>query len=145
MRLNFPTYNFKIKRQENSNYVFDIIRKKFVLLTPEEWVRQHTLNYLIHDLHCPSSLIAVERGLEVNGLRKRFDLMVYQQGKPFLLVECKAPTIRLHQPAAMQIAVYNSHFNCRYLWLTNGLDHYYYEIQADGKPNPIPMLPDFMD
>lgn len=144
MRLDFPAYNFKIKRQENSNYVFDIIRKKFVLLTPEEWVRQHALHYLNETQRYPASLIAVERGLQVNGMKKRFDLLVFgKEGIPKILVECKAPHIRISQPAAFQIAVYNSRFNCPYLWLTNGLQHFRFEVGANGETHAIPHIPDF--
>src|SRR6185295_18761695 len=98
MQLNFPAYNFNIKRQEKANYVFDIIRKKFVHLTPEEWVRQHLLHLMVSDKGYPASLLAVERGLEVNGLRKRFDLMCYgKDGLPRLLVECKSPSVHLRE------------------------------------------------
>ncbi len=124
MLLNFPTYNFKVKTEENANYVFDIIRKKYVLVTPEEWVRQHLLWYLIHEKKYPASLISVEKGLEVNGLKKRFDLLVYDNlGKPLLLTECKSPNIKLTQQVFDQIANYNMKFKVKQLLVTNGLQH----------------------
>ena len=124
IKLNFPEYNFKVKTIENDNYVFDIIRKKYVLLTPEEWVRQHLLHYLIHEKKYPASLIAVEKGLEVNGLKKRFDMLVFdKKGKPQLLAECKAPEIKLTQSVFDQVANYNMKFNVQFLLVTNGLQH----------------------
>lgn len=124
MELNFPTYNFKIKTEENANYVFDIIRKKYVLLTREEWVRQHLLHYLIHEKNYPASRISIEKGLQVNGLRKRFDLLVYgPDGQAQLLAECKSPDIKLARAAFEQIAHYNMRFRVKYLVVTNGLQH----------------------
>lgn len=124
MELNFPTYNFKVKTEENANYVFDIIRKKYVLVTPEEWVRQHLLWYLIHEKKYPASLISVEKGLEINGLKKRFDLLAYNHlGKPLLLAECKSPDIKLTQQVFDQIANYNMKFKVKQLLVTNGLQH----------------------
>jgi hypothetical protein len=124
MKLNFPTYNFKVKTEETGNYVFDIIRKKFVALTPEEWVRQHLVWYLIHEKKFPASLISVEKGLVVNRLRKRFDLLVYNNlGTPFFLAECKSPDVLLSQRTFEQIAAYNMKFRVKQLLITNGLRH----------------------
>ena len=124
MELNFPTYNFTIKTENNANYIFDIIRKKYVVLTPEEWVRQHMLWYLIHEKKYPASLISVEKGLEINGLKKRFDLLVYNRtGQPELLVECKSPDIKLAQDVFDQIAGYNRKFCVKKLLVTNGIHH----------------------
>ncbi len=124
MELNFPAYNFKVKTEENTNYVFDIIRKKYVVLTPEEWVRQHLLWYLIHEKGYPASLVAIEKGMEINGLKKRFDLLIFDNtGKPTLLAECKAPEIKLTQKVFEQIANYNRKFKVKKLVITNGLQH----------------------
>lgn len=123
MQLNFPTYNFKVKNTENGNYIFDIIRKKDVFLTPEEWVRQHLLHYLINNCKCPASLIAVEKGLVYNGRKKRFDIMVYNnRGKPVMLCECKAPGVHLDDETFLQAAVYNKFFGVKHLLITNGID-----------------------
>lgn len=123
MQLNFPTYNFKVKKVENRNYIFDIIRKKFVVLTPEEWVRQHLVHYLIEHCGCTPSLIAVEKGLTVNGLQKRFDVLVYDnKGKAILLAECKAPDIQLSASTFLQAAVYNKSLAVSSLVITNGLE-----------------------
>lgn len=124
MKLNFPTYNFKVKTEENTNYIFDSIRKKYVVLQPEEWVRQHLVQYLIHEKKYPASLISIEKGLEVNGLKKRFDVLAYSNnGQPRLLVECKSPDIEITQSTFEQIANYNMHFKVKQLLVTNGLQH----------------------
>lgn len=132
MQLNFPTYKFKTKSEQDIHYVFDSVRKKYVVLTPEEWVRQHVVHYLSEDKGYPTSLIAVERGLSVNGRNKRFDVLTFDnQGKPFLLVECKSPEVALNKAVFEQIAIYNSAFGVKLLWVTNGLQHVYVRYTDD--------------
>lgn len=124
MQLNFPEYKFKVKTENNTNYVFDINRKKYIVLTPEELVRQHLLWYLINEKKYPASLIVLEKGLEINGLKKRFDLLVYNKnGKPELLAECKSPEIKITQLVFDQIADYNRKFKVKNLLVTNGIQH----------------------
>lgn len=122
-----------------------MVRKKYVVLTPEEWVRQHALHYLITNLLVPSSLVAVERGLNVNGRRKRFDALVFNKnGHPALLVECKSPDVDLTKATFEQIAVYNSVFKAPYLWVTNGFLHVYVQYQTDFQSYMfLEALPDF--
>lgn len=123
--LNLPPYQFKLKQQGVRNQIFDAIRKKYVTLTPEEWVRQHFLQYLILDKKYPASLIAVEAGLKYNQLQKRMDVLVYdKQGNPHLMVECKAPEVKLTQDVFDQIARYNMVFKVKYLVVTNGIHHF---------------------
>ena len=87
--LNFPTYEFRFKSNENKRYIFDIIRKKFVMLTPEEWVRQHVVRFLLQDRGYPQSLMNVEKRIQVNHLTKRYDIVIYRpDGSIFLVVEC---------------------------------------------------------
>lgn len=118
----FGSYDFKVKELDSKQVIFDIARKKWVALTPEEWVRQHILHYLIHDKKYPQSLIAVERGIELNGIQKRFDLVVFtNSGKPKMIVECKAPEETLNDKVFEQIARYNLVLNVDYLWVTNGI------------------------
>lgn len=147
MKLNFPAYNFKLKSQENRNYVFDIIRKKYVLLTPEEWVRQHLLHYLVQEGAYPASLIAVERGLQMNGLQKRFDVLVFdRQAQPLMLVECKSPDVQLTKETFLQAAVYNSQFLCPHILITNGINHFYCHY-VSGIPEVhanIPLYPELI-
>ena len=125
-KLNFINYQFRFKNTENKISIFDEIRKKFVILTPEEWVRQHVIQFLIKEKGYPKHLIAVEKQLEINGLKKRFDILVYDaQAKPVVLVECKAPKVLINQATFDQIAQYNMKVDATYLMLTNGLNHYY--------------------
>ena len=103
--LNFPEYEFRFKGSENDAYIFDIVRKKFVMLTPEEWVRQHVVNYLIYQKKYPLSLLNVEKQLVVNNLRKRYDIVGYlSNGKINVVVECKAPSVKITQETFDQIA-----------------------------------------
>lgn len=123
--LNLPPYTFKLKQQGNRAQIFDAIRKKFVTLTPEEWVRQNFLQFLIQEKKFPASLIAVEAGLKYNQLQMRTDVLVYDKsGKPYLMVECKAPGIKITQDVFDQIARYNMVFKVKYLVVTNGISHF---------------------
>ena len=123
--LNFPTYSFRLKNSENKVAIFDDIRKKFVILQPEEWVRQHLAKHLIIEKKYPAGLISIETGLIYNGLKKRSDLVAYNnQGKPILIAECKAPNIKLTQSTFDQAAIYNMSLKVSYLLITNGLEHY---------------------
>lgn len=123
--LNFPEYAFRIKNSQNSVLIFDEVRKKFVKLTPEEWVRQHTVKFLTKDKKYPLSHINVEKQILYNGLQKRYDVVVFNpNGSIHLLVECKAPHINISQTTFDQIAQYNFKMNATFLMVTNGLDHY---------------------
>jgi len=124
-KLNLPDYSFRIKTEEDKTFIFDEIRKKFLLLTPEEWVRQNFIKYLIHEKGFPSSLMAIESGLKINKNIFRADLLVYnKKGIPILVVEFKAPEIKITQKAFDQIARYNIKFRAGYLIVSNGLKHY---------------------
>ncbi len=124
-RLNLPDHGVKTKPVPGGTEVFDPVRRKWVALTPEEWVRQHFLLFLVNDLRCPASLIAVEKSLTLNGLAKRADLVVHDdRGAPLALVECKAPTVRIDQAVFEQAARYNIVFRVDWLFVTNGLHHY---------------------
>lgn len=121
----FSTYNFRTEERNGCRFIFDKVRKKMVALTPEEWVRQHILHYLITDKKIPKGLIAVERGIDLNGLKKRFDIVVFNnQGKPKMLIECKAPEEKLNEKVFEQIARYNLSLNVDYLWVTNGENNF---------------------
>ena len=117
----FEDYDFRTEKREDVEFIFDIARKKFVVLTPEEWVRQHILQFLVNSLQYPLNHIAVERGIELNGLQKRFDIVVFSQsGKPVMIIECKAPEEPLNEKVFEQIARYNLTLKVDYLWVTNG-------------------------
>ena len=127
--LNFPGYTFRFKNSENKSLIFDVVRKKFVVFQPEEWVRQHVVHYLIEDKDYPLSLINVEKQFRINSLPKRFDVVVFSpEGDIHLLVECKAPGVRITKEAFDQIARYNLDLNARFLMITNGLSHYFCQI-----------------
>jgi predicted type IV restriction endonuclease len=132
--LNFPSYTFRFKNSENKVAIFDEIRKKFVVLTPEEWVRQHVVQYLLLEKKYPKSLINVEKLVKVNGLNKRYDIVVFQpNGEIFMLIECKAPEVAISQQTFDQIARYNLQLNAKYLMVTNGLNHYFCQMDFENE------------
>ncbi|ATA93310.1 restriction endonuclease subunit R [Capnocytophaga canimorsus] len=125
-KLNFYPYQFRFKNSENKTLIFDEIRKKFVVLQPEEWVRQHVVQFLIQEKGFPKSLINVEKELVINGLKKRYDIVVYKNtGEILLVVECKAPDILINQKVFDQVFRYNLSLQASLLMVTNGLQHYY--------------------
>ncbi|MDP5043808.1 MAG: type I restriction enzyme HsdR N-terminal domain-containing protein, partial [Leeuwenhoekiella sp.] len=118
-QLNFPRYTFRVKNSENKPLIFDDIRKKFVRLTPEEWVRQHTVVHMLQAYNYPISLINVEKELKVNNLSKRYDVVIFNpDGSIKLIVECKAPKIKINQDTFDQIARYNLALKAEYLMVT---------------------------
>ena len=145
--LNFPKYPLQIKSRENKLLVFDPIRKKYVPLTPEEWVRQNCLQYLITDKEYPAGRTLVEKQLMVEGLEKRLDIAVcHPDGSILLLVECKAPAIAIDQGVFDQIARYNWKARADFLMVTNGLDHYYCQMDYTRKKYSfLKDLPDYSE
>ena len=133
-KLNFPQYSFRFKSSENKTLVFDEIRKKFVVLTPEEWVRLHVVQFLLQEKNYPKSLINVEKQLKLNKTTKRYDIVVFNNdGSIFLIVECKAPSIPISQIAFDQIARYNLALNASFLMVSNGLEHYYCQMDYENE------------
>ncbi|UMB54981.1 type I restriction enzyme HsdR N-terminal domain-containing protein [Lutibacter sp. A64] len=133
-QLNLPTYKFRIKSSENKFFIFDIIRKKHVVLTPEEWVRQHYVWFLIEEKKYPISLIAVEKKLTINKLTKRTDILIFDtNGNPDIIVECKAPSVKITQETFDQIARYNLKLKANYLIITNGLEHFYCKMNFENE------------
>lgn len=145
--LNFPDYVFRFKSNENKPLIFDEIRKKFVVLTPEEWVRQHTLHFLLNEKKYPASHINVEKQIKLHDTTKRYDIVVYNRdGSIHLIVECKAPKIPINQMVFDQIARYNFVLNADYLMVTNGLEHYYCQMDfIDEKYLFLKELPEKVD
>ena len=130
--LNFPQYQFRFKNSENKAAIFDEIRKKFIILTPEEWVRQHVIQFLIHEKKYAKSYINVEKIVLVNGLKKRYDVVVFNpDGTIFLLVECKSTEIDINQNTFDQIARYNLALKANFLMVTNGLNHYFCKMDLE--------------
>lgn len=133
-KLNFPTFTFRFKNSENKVAIFDEIRKKFIILTPEEWVRQHVVQFLLQEKKYPKSYINVEKLIKINDLNKRYDVVVYQpNGELFLLIECKAPEVKITQQTFDQIARYNLVLNAKYLMVTNGLNHYFCQMDFENE------------
>jgi len=123
--LNLPIYPFRLRTSGQSKEIFDTLRRKYVSLTPEEWVRQHFIMFLREQLQYPAGFIAVEKGLSLNDRKKRTDIVVHDStGKPWMIVECKAPTVKLTENAFYQAATYHMKLNVKYLIVTNGIKHF---------------------
>lgn len=132
VNLNLPKYDFKLKRIEGSEYIFDEVRKKYIKLTPEEWVRQHLVHYLNVYKKYPVSLMSIEHALVYNGMKKRADIVCFDtSGKPIVIVECKAPSVKISQKVFEQIARYNFDLKVPYLMVSNGLEHYCCQMNYD--------------
>lgn len=131
--LNLPPLQARLQESDGKIWIFDGIRKKFVVLTPEEWVRQHFINYLITE-HYPKSLFKIEGGLAVNELKRRSDLVIFNRsGKTWMLVECKNPLIAINQATLDQVGNYNTTIQAKYVVVTNGLEHFYFETNWEEK------------
>lgn len=139
----YPTFNIRIKHESNKAYVFDEIRKKWLVLTPEEWVRQHLLNHLKEQKSVPASLISVEKEVSLNNTKKRYDAVVYNKAmKPVLLIECKAPDVSITQATLEQAMRYNLILGVSYLLITNGLKQFVIQVE-NGKAKLLTELPGF--
>ncbi|MEN8224874.1 MAG: type I restriction enzyme HsdR N-terminal domain-containing protein [Bacteroidota bacterium] len=139
--LNLPSYEFRLKKTEGQLRIFDEIRKKFVVLTPEEWVRQNFISYLRDQKSVPAGLIILEKKLVMNTMTRRPDIVIHnRQGKPVMIVECKAPEVKISQDAFDQIARYNSVLRVPFLVVTNGMQHYC--CRMDYKANSYRFLED---
>jgi len=143
--LQFPSYAFRLKNRQNKPFIFDLVRKKFVSLSPEEWVRQHVVQYLIKDKKYPLSHVNVEKQILLNGLKKRYDVVIFNtDGSIHLLVECKAPEIAITQKTFDQIASYNFNLDATFLMVTNGLQHYYCQLlKNEEKYQFLREIPEF--
>ena len=123
LSLRYPPFDVRLRSQGGQTLIFDVIRKKWLVLTPEEWVRQHVVNYLVHGKKYAPSRIAIEKELQLNDLKRRYDIVVFDaEKKPFLIVECKAPYIGLDQLVIDQALRYNLTIKAKLLMVTNGID-----------------------
>jgi len=145
-KLDFPSYSFRFKNSENKVSIFDDIRKKFILLTPEEWVRQHTVQFLLQEKNYPKSYLNVEKLIKINDIYKRYDIIVFQpNGEIFLLIECKAPSVSITQETFDQIARYNLKLKAQFLMVTNGVNHYFCKMDFENEEYVfLTELPDFI-
>lgn len=145
--LNLPAYPFKISQRDGVYFIFDEIRKKHLVLTPEEWVRQHFIRFLISDKNFPPGLLKIEGGLNLNQTRKRSDILVYNNlGEKIMVIECKAPSVNITQATFDQAARYNSIYKAKWLSVSNGLQHYYAQIDHEkGSFLFVKELPGYQD
>ena len=145
--LNLPAYAFERREHEGRAQIYDPIRRRFVALTPEEWVRQHIVQYLIQEKQFPAGLTGIEKRLLIKGKRKRCDVVIYDRSaSPLLLVECKAPHRPVKQAVFGQIATYNIALSAPYLLVTNGLEHYCCRIDLTaGQPTFLDQIPNYPD
>lgn len=138
-KLNLPVYSFRTKIEEEKPFIFDSIRKKFIVLTPEEWVRQNFIRYLNKEKKYPETLMAVEKQIIVNGKQRRFDLLIYSRnGQPQLIAEFKAPGVKITQEAFDQVVRYNMVLRVEKVLVSNGMQHFACEI--DYKKNTFNYL-----
>ncbi len=141
--LNLPPFDHKVIDRNGKPHIYDLIRKKYIMLTPEEWVRQHIIHLLINHYNYPKSLFAVETGLYYNKMAKRSDIMILNtNGLPHLLVECKSPDVAISQHTFAQIARYNFTLRPAFLAISNGLTHYCFSVQ-NGEINYLNDFPVF--
>jgi hypothetical protein len=146
VRLNLPEFEYKLKKADGKVWIFDVIRKKYIILTPEEWVRQHFIHYLITGLKYPKALLKIEGGLTYNQLQKRSDILVFdREGKPWMVIECKSPDLKVSQSTLQQASVYNATLRAKYLTVSNGLIHYCASTDWEaGKTTLLEALPEYL-
>lgn len=140
VKIAYPDHDFRIKEEDGKEYIFDALRKKWVRLTPEEWVRQNMLQYLLQVMQYPASLIGVEVGIQLNGMTRRCDIVVWKDDKPWMIIECKEMDVPLSPDVLMQVLRYNMSMPSAYLLLTNGRHVYGWQL-ADGQATEIAALP----
>lgn len=141
-RIEYPSFDFRIKTENGKEWIFDEIRRQWVRLTPEEWVRQNILQYLLQVKKYPASLIAVEKEIALGELRKRFDILVYRDAKPWMIIECKEMNVPLSEATIRQVLNYNITIRAAYIVVTNGTEHQGFCIEH-GIPEAILELPSF--
>ena len=142
IKINYPAYDFRIKKEAAKEWIFDDFRKQWLRLTPEEWVRQNILQYLVQVKQYPSSLIAIEKEIALGELRKRFDILVYKDSKPWMVIECKEMNIPLTESVLKQILNYNITMQTDFLVINNGIVTYGFAL-SNGHSAKLSQLPDF--
>jgi hypothetical protein len=144
MLLNFPEYAFEFQILEQKKMIFDLVRKKFIPLTPEEWVRQHCIAHLNQHFNFPLNNISIEREIRALDLRKRFDIVAFaKNGTPLVLVECKAPNLKITQISVFQAGVYNKKLDSPWMWITNGMQHVW--LKKEGEKTSFCQPPDSIE
>jgi len=145
LQLNLPEYNFRIKKLDEKILIFDSQRKRYVSLTPEEWVRQHFIRFLIEEKGYPAAYLAVEKQLSMNGMKKRCDAILYNEDAlPILIIELKAPTVKITQSTFDQVAVYNAKLKVDFFMISNGIEHYCCKVDTlNSQYKFFPELPEY--
>ena len=139
--LNLPKYHLRQRTENGLSQVWDPVRQRYVLLTPEEWVRQHIIQLLIHHLGYPRTVLRIERGLRVMARDRRTDIVVYQDHQPYIVVECKAPTVPINNAVLEQAGQYNHTLKAPYLMVTNGMVHLAARLVEGNQYRAIQQLP----
>lgn len=132
LKINYPQFHFRIKKEKNKELIFDEVRRRWIMLTPEEWIRQNFLQYLIQVKNYPKTLFAIEKVINLGELKKRCDIVVYKNNLPWMIVECKEMKVDLKLPALEQILRYNIAVPVKYLVLTNGTTSLAFELAING-------------
>ena len=145
LQLNLPEYNFRIKKLDEKLLIFDSQRKRYVSLTPEEWVRQHFIRFLIEEKGYPAAYLAVEKQLSLNGMKKRCDAILYNEhALPILIIELKAPSVSITQTTFDQVAVYNAKLKVDFFMISNGIEHYCCKVDTlNSQYKFFPELPEY--
>ena len=132
-QLNLPEYSFQIKKQKEKLFIFDSLRKRYVKLTPEEWVRQHFIRFLIEEKSYPAAYLAIEKQLNMNGMKKRCDAILYNVNvEPILIIELKAPNVLISQATFDQVAVYNAKLKVDFFMISNGIEHFCCRVNTEN-------------
>ena len=141
LHINYPQYNFRLKKEKDKDFIFDVVRHQWIVLTPEEWIRQNFLQYLIQVKNYPPSLLSIEKMISLGELKKRCDIVVYKNQLPWMIVECKEMNIDLRLPVMEQILRYNLALPVKYLVLTNGKNTFAFEVSQNGliEINELPL------
>jgi hypothetical protein len=142
IKIDYPSPAFRTKIEDGKDWIFDSFRKSWIQITPEEWVRQNFLQWLVQKKGIPASLIAIEKEIKVGELRKRCDIVIYKSSIPWIIVECKEMEVRLDEAVIKQILNYNISLRVQYLIITNGSDTFAFELK-DGSMEMIYEIPDF--
>jgi type I site-specific restriction endonuclease len=145
LQLNLPQYSFRIKKQNDKLVIFDSQRKRYVALTPEEWVRQNFIRFLIEEKGYPAAYLAIEKQLNMNGMKKRCDAILYNEhAQPFLIIELKAPNVAISQATFDQVAVYNAKLKVDFFIISNGIEHFCCKVNLEtARYEFFPEIPDF--
>jgi predicted type IV restriction endonuclease len=143
IKIDYPAPKFRTKAEDGKDWIFDEIRKRWIQITPEEWVRQNFMQWLIQSKGIPASLIAIEKEIKVGELRKRCDIVIYKSSVPWMIVECKEMEVKLDEPVIKQILNYNISLRVQYLIITNGSDTFAFELK-NGSILMLNEIPDFV-